>query len=978
MPDFSSYTAMPWNDYKSQITEVNISSGITKIGDYSFRGTAITSVDIPSTCTTIGKQAFGKCEELREIYIPESVTSVGSFAFALCKNLCLVHYDGRCTNENRISLNGVRANGKFIEKEGTGSSVITSLPSSWEYYTHKEQCAYGAWVAESGTGNDRKLFFYAQKPEARVSYAPNEGINSQEDPIAHPWRVNCDKYTSIEINRNVSAISKYELVGYEDPNTGVVKGYSNVQTITVESGSPYFVVDEDGVLYNKAKSTLYLYPATKTATHFDVPKAVKNISYGAFCGAKNLQSISFHSTVNQITFLPYAFANASSLSYMSFAKSTPPSAYADTAFKGLPSEGVVVAPTETDEYKEFTKTVGSNWTFATGSGNVVSYLSSDGTLYVAGNGEYTTQSSSASWYSQRSSIKKIVVGEGITNIGSYAFENCSNVTEVTLNNKGYVDYCAFKDCSALTRVNIGPEVTEFKMYSLTYNYVSTYYYPFSGCSNLITVNITDLKAYCSIKGIQYLTDSSYGTAEGKNPLQINGVAHTYTDELVIPEGVTSISQYAFRYFPNVANIKLPSTMTEIASSNFRDHIYLTDIIIPSTVTSVGSNAFSGCNNLKRIYCRAKTCPSVTSSIATNPSSIILNVTAGTASLYRAADVWKDFDVVEGELVTEDWTMFANQNRALRFYTNARVVSWSVSDESVVTRNGYKAYASNFVYDGTTETPYKTATITAELENGDLYVWNIKVNPSEVTLTDGNVYKNTEDFEAESISYTRTFSNKVVGKWQCFYVPFDIEITDELLEDFDFAKLYMVSYLDANDNGELEDDEPLKMILNKLSVGKTLKANLPYYIRVKSSGEKTITVESTTLKAAVDNPVSCSTMEHEYIFTGTNETTNIKGYYTMGTSGGFSFYTKDTNLKPYRWYMEIKSRTDIGGDIVGYARPIMLVVEGEDEVTGIADLEDNASAPQNDKIYTLDGRQVTDYDTLPSGIYIINGKKVFKK
>ena len=61
MPDFSSYTAMPWNDYNSQITEVNISSGITKIGDYSFRGTAITSVDIPSTCTTIGKQAFGKC-----------------------------------------------------------------------------------------------------------------------------------------------------------------------------------------------------------------------------------------------------------------------------------------------------------------------------------------------------------------------------------------------------------------------------------------------------------------------------------------------------------------------------------------------------------------------------------------------------------------------------------------------------------------------------------------------------------------------------------------------------------------------------------------------------------------------------------------------------------------------------------------------------------------------------------------------------
>ena len=1163
MPDFSSYTAMPWNDYKSQITEVNISSGITKIGDYSFRGTAITSVDIPSTCTTIGKQAFGKCEELREIYIPESVTSVGSFAFALCKNLCLVHYDGRCTNENRISLNGVRANGKFIEKEGTGASVITSLPSSWEYYTHKEQCVYGAWVAESGTGDNRKLFFYAQKPEAMVSYAPNEGINSQEDPIAHPWRVNCDKYTSIEINRNVSAISKYELVGYEDPNTGVVKGYSNVQTITVESGSPYFVVGEDGVLYNKAKSTLYLYPATKTATHFDVPKAVKNIGFGAFCGAKNLLSISFHSTLNNISFSPYAFANASSLCYMSFAKDVAPSA-PESAFQGLPTEGVVVAPTETDEYKEFTKTVGSNWTFCASSADVVSYISSDGTLYVAGNGEYNTESSDASWYDQRSSIKKIVVKEGITDIGIYAFRNCSKATEVTLNNSGTISNGAFANCTALARVNIGSGVTSFEGG------------PFSYCSNLSTVNVTDLAKFCVIENLNCLT--SGGIAN--KTLMVNGVTHPSTSELVIPEGVTSISKYAFRYFSNVTKIKLPesletivdynfenhtylteitvpSTVSSVGKSAFQDctslqtatlnntgnigfsafrgctslqtatlnndgdicsiafyectslqtvtlnnngiigssafefcsaltrvnigrmkgfeyatgynnpfyycsnlsivniadlkafcsltnlrsltedisyetpavktlmingtvhpstkvlnipkgvteipkvafryfsnvtkikvpegvntidfysHTYLTEITLPSTVTSVGDYAFNGCTNLERIICLAKTCPSYGVNVATNPRNITLKVPRGTASLYKSAYGWGNYNVVEGEINTYNWNMYGVQNHSLGI-DEQRVLSWSVSDESVVTRYGNMLCSNKFVYDGTTEAPYKATTITAELDNADINVYNIKVYPSEVTLTDGNAYKNTDDFEVERVSYTRTYAEKYANHLQCFYVPFDVKVTDELLEDFTFYELYMVSQKDLNGNGEIEEDEPLVMVLTKIPSGDVMQANMPYYIKPKAESTLAVTAEDTKLYAATNGSVSCSTTKNEYTLIGINESTNIKGYYTMSAKGNFSYYTKDTYIGSFRWYMSVRNRRGHGEELENYARPIEIVIDGEEDTTGIADLQHKASDPKNGKIYTLDGRQVTDYETLPSGIYIVNGKKVFKK
>ena len=1157
MPDFTSYTDMPWEAvtvsgvtyHRTQITELILSSRITKIGNYAFNATSISSVNIPRRCTTIGNYAFYHCNELTEIFIPESVTAIGGVAFAGCSKLSLVHYDGRCTNETVFSCaNGT--NGKIIEKEETGTSC-TIVPAGWEYYTHGEQGNYTGWTAESGTGNDRKLFFYGQGAGRTVGFAESETTQN-------PYKLNCEKYTSLEINRNVRYIDSH-FCGYGDND-----GFTNIKTITVESGNPYFVVGEEGALYDIAKTKLYFYPAASTATHIDIPSTVTNIDRYAFLHAENLQSVKFLGTVDRIELR--AFAYATSLRCLSFATGTAPSYYSPRAFEGVPTEGVVLAKANTDAFTTFTSSIGSNWTF--GVGSTGSYISSDGTLYVDGEGAYTTPSSSANWYSQRSSIKKIVVGEGITNIGSRAFENCSNVTEVTLNNNGYIDYYAFLNCSALTRVNIGSGVTGFKSSSYfdtdTGKYVDRY--PFSYCSKLATVNTTDLKAYCSISGLEYLINSDYGTPSNKT-LMVNGVAHSATSQLVIPEGVTSISKYAL-HFSNVTKIKIPSTLNRITDNNFENHTYLTEITvpsfvasignyafkgctslqtatinnngnigynafqsctslqtvtlnnngnigneafygctslqtvtlnnngyidysaflycyaltrvnigsgvtgfkgysyidpdtgnyvywypfsycsklatvnttdlakfcsisnieyltnndygtaknktllingvahsstselvipegvtsiskcafygftnlskikIPSTATSVGSNAFSACTNLERIICLATTCPSTYASIATYPGDITLKVPRGTASLYRAADVWKDFNVVEGELKTEDWTMLTHTNRVLDI-SEQRVVSWSVSDEDVVFRNGTTVYPYNFAYDGTTENPYKMATITAELDNGDLYVCNIKVYPRVVMLTDGIAYKNTEDIDVENISYTRTF-NATAGKWQCLYVPFDIEVTDDLLEDFDFAKLYMVSYHDANNNGEIEDNEPLRMVFSRIYAGKTLHANMPYYIRSKSSGKKTIEVTNTTLKAAANGSVNCSTTEHEYTLVGIYNTTNINGRYTMASDGTFSYYTKDTNLKANRWYMEVTSRTGSGVDLENYARPIEIVVEGDEETTGIADLEDKASDPKNNKIYTLDGRQVTDYDTLPSGIYIINGKKIFKK
>lgn len=248
----------------------------------------------------------------------------------------------------------------------------------------------------------------------------------------------------------------------------------------------------------------------------------------------------------------------------------------------------------------------------------------------------------------------------------------------------------------------------------------------------------------------------------------------------------------------------------------------------------------------------------------------------------------------------------------------------------------------------------------------------------IALTDGVKYAFPYEVEAQSVSYTRSFSDKVAGKWQCLYVPFDIAVTEELLKDFEFAKLYMISYKDANNNGEIEDGEPLVMLLMKQAEGKVLHANTPYFIKAKTAGTKSIQVESATLKPVENGTVYCCTTEHEYTLTGINNTFNVIGNYTLNTSGQFSYYTVNQNIKPNRWYMQVNSLTGADDENAAKARQIILMVDGEDDTTGIMDITSGSKTSIAEGVFTLDGRKINETENLSRGIYIKNGKKIMVK
>ncbi|MBR4200856.1 MAG: leucine-rich repeat protein [Oscillospiraceae bacterium] len=80
MDDFSEHPG-PWSEFQEAIKIINLSDGVTSIGDYAFQEcSGLTAVNLPDSLTSIGYCAFWG-SSLTKITIPDSVTYIGAYAF---------------------------------------------------------------------------------------------------------------------------------------------------------------------------------------------------------------------------------------------------------------------------------------------------------------------------------------------------------------------------------------------------------------------------------------------------------------------------------------------------------------------------------------------------------------------------------------------------------------------------------------------------------------------------------------------------------------------------------------------------------------------------------------------------------------------------------------------------------------------------------------------------------------------------------
>lgn len=226
----------------------------------------------------------------------------------------------------------------------------------------------------------------------------------------------------------------------------------------------------------------------------------------------------------------------------------------------------------------------------------------------------------------------------------------------------------------------------------------------------------------------------------------------------------------------------------------------------------------------------------------------------------------------------------------------------------------------------------------------------------------------------STTLTKNYTNT---GWNSFFVPFDFTLTEEMLNNFEFATLYATAL--ENGNGS----PVISYIMKK--AGDKIAAFFPCLIKAKATGEQKLNVGEVDYKSMKGvTPQDCSSTTQTYTFHPVMENTYIAakhGYYLNSEQNSFVYNAHPkAYIQPLKYYMTIQDRGDMSYIVPanGGASKAKICVIGEDEPTGITDLVDEA-ANASGKVYNLQGVVVGNTtEGLPKGVYIKNGRKVIVK
>lgn len=401
MYNWSDHNEVPWSSYLASIKKIIINYGVTDIGDYGFCGdegnqyyAKVESVSIPDSVTSIGECAFEHCVDLKSITIPNSVKSIGMGAFSDCRSLTDI------TIPDSVVAIG---DGAFLSCTNLKNATIgNNVKSIGEY-----------------------AFFC------------------------------CYNLKNVTIGKSVKEISWNAFLGSE-----------SLQKFSVNEGNLYFSTDSNGVLFNKDKTALLQYTFGSSSKSYNIPDGVKIIEIGALMGSQNLTSITI--PVSVATIEQGAFAECEALKDVYY-KGTQAQwnkigidntedandyllnaniHYSSTPVYDLPQtepatsvpikEPATKAP-QTESFVEPVTDPGSNNIIKDEirTENGVLYWEinlDDGSFKIWGEGKMPEWSSidDVPWHDYADIIVSIEIGDGVKNIGNYAFADFIKITIIII------------------------------------------------------------------------------------------------------------------------------------------------------------------------------------------------------------------------------------------------------------------------------------------------------------------------------------------------------------------------------------------------------------------------------------------------------------------------------------------------------------------------------------------------------------------
>ena len=530
----------PWYSYRLNINTVNISNGITRIGDYAFNGLGITSITIPDSVTSIGVDAFYYlktyslersiyinsfkkwCEIdfenyysnpmsggselylnnflIKEIKIPNNITNINDYTFCGCRSLTSVTIPDSVTSIGE----GAFRNCKSLTSITTPDSVASIGDYTFASCTSLKSIT----IPDSVTSIGGEAFSGC---ESLTCITIPDSITSIENYTFDY----CTSLTSITIPDSVTSIGE-----------GAFNKCTSLTSITIP--------DSITSIEN------YTFGYCTSLTSITIPDSVTSIGEGAFRDCTNLTSIAIPDSVTSI----------------------------GPAFYGCKSLTCITIPDSITSIENYTFYYCTSLTSITIPDSVTSI------------GEEA--------FNKCTSLTSITIPDSVTSIGRGAFSDCTNLTSIAIpDSVTRIGEFTFSGCESLKSITIPDSVTSIGREA------------FSGCESLTSITIPDCVtsigngAFYGCKSLTSITIPDSVTSIGEGAFR-NCKSLT---SITTPDSVASIGDYTFASCTSLTSITIPDSVTSIGENAFYYCYSLKSITIPDSVTSIGEDAFMYCYNL---------------------------------------------------------------------------------------------------------------------------------------------------------------------------------------------------------------------------------------------------------------------------------------------------------------------------------------------------------------------------------------------
>ncbi len=568
---------------QSAIENIIINEGVTSIGDYAFYECAgLTSITIPNTVTSIGNYAFYGCRKLPNVTIPEGVTNIGSSAFENCTGLTSV------TIPDSYLVIGAKAfynTGIYNNKEQWDNDVLYI----GSHLIKLNQNISGHYEIKAGTKDIAGSAFYGctnlqsvSIPDGVVGIGGSAFNNctsltsitipNSVKSIGNGAFYHCTSLTSVTIGNSVTSIDDWAFCSCTSLTSITIP--NSVTSIGDWAFRDCFRLRNITIPNSVTNIGACAFLDCENLTSVTIPDSVTRIDHGTFSSCGNLTSVTIPNSVTSID--KGAFYYCTSLTSVTIPDSV--ISIGDSVFENCTGLKELTMPcsakiyNSSDVFKNCTNIEKVILTKGTGiMQNYTFYMSDSDTYY-----QYTP------WYISRTKCKDIILDNGITNIGNYAFYNCTGLTSITIPNG--VTNIGTKAFNTLTDVTI-PASAKIDFSGL------------DECVGLIRIHLTPGTGTMADWSSDYEDSLWY---KHKNTIR----------EINLDEGISNISDSAFHNCSNLIKTN-----------------------IPNSVVSVGRYAYYGCSNLREITILSPYCTIPNNANVIDEFATIYGYTGSTAEAY---------------------------------------------------------------------------------------------------------------------------------------------------------------------------------------------------------------------------------------------------------------------------------------------------------------------------------------------------------